>query len=222
MVYYIDDIEEIEDALLEELLPYVSLQRRERANKYRFRSDRVQSVLAFVLLRIALDTEYGCRLMPRLSAMTTGKPYLANLPDVHCNLSHCKKGVACGISDSALGVDIQNYVCFKESLATKFMSENELRAAKAGDADTAFTRLWSMKESYGKYTGRGICYDMPEFTAVEGVTPDGCICQSHMLAHFVISVTSAEPLPLVRIDAAELPERCRMLEKENGSVRFHR
>ncbi len=199
---------------MEELLPYVSSERRDRANKYRFRSDRVQSVLAFVLLRIALDTEYGCRMMPRLAAMATGKPYLANLPNVHFNLSHCKKGVACGISDSVLGVDIQDYVRFKESLATQFMSENELQAARAGDADTAFTRLWSMKESYGKYTGRGICYDMPGFTAVEGVTADGCVCQSHMLENFVISVTSSEPLPLVRIHAAELPERCRMLEKE--------
>lgn len=217
LVYYIDDIERIEDAFLEELLPYVSLQRRAGANKYRFRSDRVQSVLAFVLLRIALDTEYGWRMMPRLTTMKTGKPYLANLPGVHFNLSHCKKGVACGISDSVLGVDIQDYVCFKESLATRFMSENELHAAKAGDADTAFTRLWSMKESYGKYTGRGICYDMPGFTAVEGVTPDGCICQSHILENFVISVTSAEPLPLVCIHAAELPERCRMLEKESGA-----
>ena len=158
---------------MEELLPYVSSERRDRANKYRFRSDRVQSVLAFVLLRIALDTEYGCRMMPRLAAMATGKPYLANLPNVHFNLSHCKKGVACGISDSVLGVDIQDYVRFKESLATQFMSENELQAARAGDADTAFTRLWSMKESYGKYTGRGICYDMPGFTAVEGVTAEG-------------------------------------------------
>lgn len=202
---------------MEALLPYVSLQRRERARKYRFRSDRVQSILAFVLLRIALDTEYGCRMMPSLTLMPTGKPYLADMPDVHFNLSHCKKGVACGISDSALGVDIQDYVCFKESLAKQFMSEKELHAAKAGDAGTAFTRLWSMKESYGKYTGRGICYDMPGYTAVEGVTANGCVCQSHILENFVISVTSAKQLPLVRIYAAELPERCGMLEREDGS-----
>lgn len=215
MVYYIDNIEQIEDALIEKLLPYVSAERKARLEKYRFRSDRVQSVLSFVLLRIALQLEYGCLDMPKLALMPTGKPYLAELPRVCFNLSHCKRGVACGVSGKALGVDIQDYVPFKESVAKRFMSEAELNAAKAGDADKAFTRLWTMKESYGKYTGRGLHYDMPGFTATEGVLADGCICSNFEFAHFVLSVTSDEPLELVQLDAAALPEMCSMLKTES-------
>ena len=92
-------------------------------------------------------------------------------------------------------------------------ARQELSAVKAGDADMLFTRLWTRKESYGKYTGRGICYDMPSFPVREGALEDGSFCQSHVLEDFVISVTAAEPQRLIRLDAAELPERCRLLEK---------
>ena len=212
VVYYMDRIEQMQDAEIDALMPYVSSERLARAQQYRFRSDRVQSLLAFVLLRVALHLEYDCRRMPRLAVTAEGKPYLADMQGIHFNLSHCKKGVACGVADSALGVDIQHYVPFKEALAKRVLTRQELSAVKAGDADMLFTRLWTRKESYGKYTGRGICYDMPSFPVREGALEDGSFCQSHVLEDFVISVTAAEPQRLIRLDTAELPERCRLLE----------
>ena len=212
VVYYMDRIEQMQDAEIDALMPYVSSERLARAQQYRFRSDRVQSLLVFVLLRVALHLEYDCRRMPRLAVTAEGKPYLADVQGIHFNLSHCKKGVACGVADSALGVDIQHYVPFKEALAKRVLTRQELSAVKAGDADMLFTRLWTRKESYGKYTGRGICYDMPSFPVREGALEDGSFCQSHVLEDFVISVTAAEPQKLIRLDAAELPERCRLLE----------
>lgn len=212
MVYYIGELEQTEDALFEQLLPYVSSERMARIEKYRFRSDRIQSVLAFVLLRIALKLEYGCIKMPRLASLPTGKPYFADMPKIHFNLSHCKKGVACGISDQPLGVDIQNYVPFKEKVAKRFMSEAELTAVKAGDADKMFTQLWTVKESYGKCLGRGVCCDMPRVKTDNGVFADGHLCQSYALENFVISVCAEKELDLKRLCTPELPELCRMLE----------
>ena len=53
-----------------------------------------------------LSQEYGINENVVLSEGSCGKPYLSNYPFVHFNLSHCDKGVACMISDSAVGIDI--------------------------------------------------------------------------------------------------------------------
>lgn len=206
MIYYIDLTGEFDDTKLAALLPYVSAQRQARAEKYLRRSDRVQSVLAFLLLRIGLYREYGMTQMPKTALLPNGKPYLAELPDIRFNLSHCKTGVACAISDGEVGVDIQHYVPFKASIAERIMTADELLEAQTGDADAVFTRLWSLMESEGKFTGDGVSLDLKQRRA-----PERCIRQSHMLEHFVLSVTSEKPLALVKLCAAELLALCRPL-----------
>lgn len=62
--------------------------------------------IAYLLLRYGLRKEYGINENVVLSEGSCGKPYLSNYPFVHFNLSHCDKGVACMISDSAVGIDI--------------------------------------------------------------------------------------------------------------------
>lgn len=219
MIYYIDHLEKINDVLINQLMPYVSAERREKAKKYRFRTDQVQSVLAFILLRIGLHAEYGVCEMPEIAVNDTNKPYLTNLQEVYFNLSHCTAGVACGISDSELGVDIQNYVDYKDSIATYFMSPTENLAAKAGNPSVEFTRLWTLKESYGKYKGLGICYDMPQISITENIMQNGCICQSHILDNFVLSVASTKHIDLMELRAEELLDKCYLLKKmeEKGS-----
>ncbi len=211
MIYYIDLTGEFDDTKLAALLPYVSALRRERAEKYLRRSDRVQSVLAFLLLRIGLYREYGMTQMPKIALLPNGKPYLAERPDIHFNLSHCKTGVACAVSDGEVGVDIQHYVPFKPSVAERIMAAEELLEAETGDADAVFTRVWSLTESEGKFTGDGLSLDLTKRR-----TPERCIRQSHMLEHFVIATTSEKPLALVKLCVAELPALCRPLLPANA------
>ena len=209
MIYYIDLTGEFDDTKLAALLPYVSAQRRARAEKYLRRSDRVQSILAFLLLRIGLYREYGINQMPIIAYLPNGKPFLAERPDIHFNLSHCKTGVACAVSDGEVGVDIQHYVPFKASVAERIMTAEELLEAETGDADAVFTRMWSLTESEGKFTGDGLSLDLTKRR-----TPERCIRQSHMLEHFVIATTSEKPLGLVKLCPSELPELCRPLSSQ--------
>ena len=211
MVYYMDLTEQFDDAMIDALRPYVSFERRVRAEKYLRRSDRVLSVLAFLLLRIGLYREYGMTQMPKTALLPNGKPYLAERPDIHFNLSHCKTGVACAVSDGEVGVDIQHYVPFKASIAERIMTADELLKAQTGDADAVFTRIWSLTESEGKFTGDGVSLDLTQRRA-----PERCIRQSHMLEHFVLSVTSEKPLALVKLCVAELPALCRPLLPANA------
>ena len=113
------------------------------------------------------------------------------------------------MSDGEVGVDIQHYVPFKASVAERIMTAEELLEAETGDADAVFTRVWSLMESEGKFTGDGISLHLRQRRA-----PERCLRQSYVLEHFALSVTSEKPLALVKLCAAELPALCRALEPQ--------
>ena len=208
MIYYVDQLHTVDDAQLEALLPYVSHDRVAVASRYRFREDRVQSVLAFILLRIGLWEEYALSQMPEIAFDDTKKPYLIDSPTICFNLSHCKKGIACGICDAPIGIDIQHYVDYKEPLAKKIMTSKEFSLCNGDRVE--FTRIWSLKESYGKYLGCGIQYDMAGYEVFEND-----ISKSYIFPDFVLSVSAKPSMQLVKIQPNELFARCQMLRTEH-------
>ncbi len=217
MIYYIDDIQGLSEGDLEALLPYLSRERKEKLFRYRFFSDRLQSALAFVLLRFGLKEEYGLIHMPHLTYEEHGKPCLGGYPDICFNLSHCKHSVACGIARTPLGVDIQHFVPYKDDLAAYFMTEQERVNAKAGDAGSEFTRMWTRKESYGKYLGSGICYEMSKLSLWEDREIAGVLTRSHRLPFGYLSVSCAEAVPIRKISYGVLLDGLQGLLQEEDT-----
>ena len=103
-----------------------------------------------------------------------GKPYIKDA-DIFFNLSHSGDMAVIAVSDRDVGVDIQKLKHFKDSLvdhvfniedrelAKELMAELTdtglgVGAAQHGDSsfDQVYTRMWSMKESVMKYTGKGL------------------------------------------------------------------
>lgn len=148
---------------LQAALSAVSEQRRKQALRYRFERDQRLSVAAYRLLQHALLTEYGIELPPTLDYDTNGKPLLAERPDVHFSLSHCREAVACVVSDQPVGIDIETFDHYDEVVARRVMNDEEVREilASATPAIT-FTRLWTMKESLYKLTGDDAGDDIPQ------------------------------------------------------------
>lgn len=109
-------------------------------------------------------------------ASAGGKPYLSDVTghpcDIFFNLSHSGTKVALGISDKEIGVDIEKIRHFKDSLIKRVFTEEERQLAQrsswssgsnssasdgaCAEPDEAYTALWTRKESYMKYTGRGL------------------------------------------------------------------
>ncbi len=104
-----------------------------------------------------------------------GKPYIKGLSDFSFNLSHSGDMAVIAVSDREVGVDIQKLKHFKDSLVDhvfniedselvkELMAELtdtglEAGAAQHGDSsfDQIYTRMWAMKESVMKYTGKGL------------------------------------------------------------------
>lgn len=89
-----------------------------------------------------------------------GKPYLTGaLVPLFFNLSHSGDYVVCVIGDSEMGVDIQKLGQGKLEVARRFFHPEEVRELEklTGREQTdLFYRFWAIKESFLKYTGRGL------------------------------------------------------------------
>ena len=148
---YIDD--HIEDFDLEQALAQVSRQRREQALRYMMEIDQRLSVAAFRLLRHALWVEYGFKQMPELQYDPSGKPSIKHW-NFNFSLSHCRRAVACALSDGPVGVDIETMDHYSPEVAARVMSPLEIDDINhSPDPALTFTRLWTMKESLFKLTG---------------------------------------------------------------------
>jgi len=103
------------------------------------------------LLDHALTCEFGITVRPEISRTTHGKPYFTD-SDVHFNYSHCKYGSACVIAKHEVGVDVQEICAIKPSVIKRVCCDNELKVIQNDDD---FIKMWTLKEAYAKFTGKG-------------------------------------------------------------------
>ena len=107
MLWLIEQVEKIKLFDLVSLIPCLSEERREKFARFRHEPSAVQSALAELLLRYALREEYGQTALPDIHTGGKGKPFFPGRPDIHFNLSHCSKAVACALDADPVGVDVQ-------------------------------------------------------------------------------------------------------------------
>lgn len=95
-----------------------------------------------------------------------GKPYLTDYPGIHFNLSHSGEYVCCAVADFEVGVDVQQHQTVKVGVANRFFSveDNRLLAGLTGaEKEEWFFRIWSIRESYVKFTGKGLGQGLANF-----------------------------------------------------------
>ena len=92
-----------------------------------------------------------------------GKPFLPDCP-LFISLSHSKGWAAAAVSDSPVGIDLQEIRQLSDRLLQRCYSSDERKWIAEGNAAERATRLWTMKEAFGKLQGTGILLDR-QFTA---------------------------------------------------------
>lgn len=137
--------------------------RREKVLSFKFHIDRVLSAKAYLLLCQGLRQLYGIHEMPSFDYTGHGKPVLHGYPDIHFNLSHCRKGVLCVIDDKPIGCDIEEIEqhLYLELCHHCFNEQENTSITMAANPSIAFTHLWTIKEAALKLTGEGICDNLP-------------------------------------------------------------
>lgn len=194
--------------LIDEWGALLSDSRRNKVKKYRFDKDKLLCTVSFVLLRYALRCEYNISFVPEFDISQSGKPELKN-SNIFFNISHCDNAVLCGIDVNPIGVDIQDYRPDITDVGHIFVGEHETTAFQGANS---LTRLWTLKEAYGKFIGEGICYDLKkmDFSGIKNINEtqeyNGLKIFSEEFEHYALSVCGENDISIKIAEMTELME----------------
>ena len=195
MVYVFDGLPHVTSEQMQRATSLIPAYRREYAARYRFESDRIQSIFAFLLLQYGLREEYAIEEALQLD-YSNGKPTLSGLEHLHFNLSHCRLATACAVSSAPVGVDVQDWLPRHLSVAKQVCCEQELAFLETVQApQIEFAKLWTRKESYGKFGGQGILYPMQELCLL-GQAPCGTVMETFAFDGYALSYCAEEILKI--------------------------
>ena len=147
---------------VEAALAALTSDEKERALRFRFARDRRRFVVARTAVRLILGEYTGLTpLQVPLRLSDSGKPYLADRPDLHFNLSHCEDRGVLAVSRRPCGIDLERIRDVPEALeiAQRLFTDSEnraLRAIPSRQRPAAFLRCWTRKEAFVKAKGEGL------------------------------------------------------------------
>ena len=139
-----------------EILNLLSMRRREKAERYRTREAAFLSAGAGYLLHCALKERGLSEQDAKYSFGEHGKPYIEGF---HFNLSHSGTVAVLAVASGEVGVDIQKIAPVREELVKRVCTEREyayLNHLSHEERERGFFRLWTAKESAGKFLGTGV------------------------------------------------------------------
>ena len=154
-----------DDAIFERQLALVDGVRREKVNSLAVREKKNSSLAAGVILPLALKA-CGIAGEVRVEYGLWEKPRLISPQGVFFNISHSGAWTVAAVSDSEVGVDVQQVKPVDMRLAKRFFTAEEWRRIEeAGDGATElFYRFWTVKEAYLKALGTGLSRPLNSFS----------------------------------------------------------
>lgn len=154
-------ISSADDRIYRKLYEKASVQRKLRADRYLRREDKLRCVTAAALLKKELGVEEE-----ELIKNDFGKPYIKDRNDVYFNLSHSGQYVVIAWGNTEVGVDVQQHdpSTDMEGIGRRFFALDEMQYAHRNTE--RFYEIWTKKESFLKYTGRGLHMELNSFSVL--------------------------------------------------------
>lgn len=165
-LYTMDTKKLSDEAYFKKCYDRLSAYRKEKTDNCRLLDDKNRSIGAGLLLDKGLG-EYGLKEAEvRFAQGENGKPYLLDYPGIHFNLAHSGHMVLAVFADREVGCDIEKIKAANLKLAKRFFCPEEyayLTSLKGEEQNRGFYRLWTLKESFLKVTGKGIRMPLNSF-----------------------------------------------------------
>lgn len=134
--------------------------RKEKVDRLQSVEKKLLSMGVFLLLTDVLGKRGISPEEIEFSYNANGKPTLTHFPNVHFSLSHSGNTVFCAVSDAAVGCDVERIRRIDLNIISRFFSPGEQAQIEAqptqADKEKMFFRLWTLKESFIKMTGKAI------------------------------------------------------------------
>ncbi|MGN0033477.1 MAG: 4'-phosphopantetheinyl transferase family protein [Candidatus Limimorpha sp.] len=166
-----DKVEDLGDDFIERCMSFLPAWRCEQMLKYKYNRGRIESAVSYLMLLGLLQRQLGN--FQKDLAFTYnehGKPFLTKQPDLFFSISHCKSAVAVALSNTEIGVDIEETSRFRDSLVRYVCNDDEIREIEdSKDKSLAFIKLWTRKEAVFKFLGIGITHDIKDILSNKDV-----------------------------------------------------
>ena len=196
---YIANIQKLPDPKENsKILESIWQERKDKILSYKFENGRKESLGSALMLQKVL---FQNNLTPQnIKYGQNGKPEISGL---NFNISHSKNFVICSVSENPVGCDIEKIRSIKSVFEKRFFTPNEVSYLDKFSGDEKlkqFCRLWTMKESYMKFTGEGmkLALNRFEFNIEDSVKVfrDGvscsCFIKEYEILDYCISICSEE------------------------------
>ena len=161
---------EIPEKTLSRLMALVSPAKRDRVERLLSKRNAVNMLMGEVITRMAISVRTGLKNhMLEFSLNQYGKPLLLNDPDLHFNISHSGNLVVCALDNKPVGIDVEIHKQVNLKIARRYFcqDENNFIIADMGKVIERFYKIWTMKESYVKWEGRGMSTPFDSFSVLD-------------------------------------------------------
>mgnify|MGYP005774718979 FL=1 len=118
-----------------------------------------ETKISYLLLSYIYYNKYNKRLdISSIYKDKNGKPiFLDN--KLYFNISHSTNYITCSLSNTNIGVDLEEDRIIKDTLINKIKNKN--------DIDLDIIQIWNIKEAYSKYLGIGLKLDFSKISINE-------------------------------------------------------
>ncbi len=148
------------ETLFNEKLKEVSPLRAARALRPRAPEERSLCLGAGLLLGIAARENGIDAAKEEPATEKNGKPTFARFPSFHFSLSHAGKYAVCVTAATGVGCDVEMIAPPREAVCRRLFTPEErgyvYSFASPEERAKAFTRVWTLRESFGKCAGGGL------------------------------------------------------------------
>jgi 4'-phosphopantetheinyl transferase len=156
----------LDDLTSKTLLSAIDEKKRERLLKFVFWQDMHRSLFADLLIRKIMIEEYDLTNEEIYFTVNEyGKPNCDILNDFHFNISHSGDWVVCAVDKNPIGIDIEEISTIDLDISKNFFSDKEHNdLILSNNPFDYFFTLWSLKESYIKFLGKGLSHPLNSFS----------------------------------------------------------
>lgn len=156
----------LDDLTSDLLLSVIDKDKQERLLKFVFWQDMHRSLFADLLIRkIIMDSSDLENENISFKENEFGKPYIESINNFHFNVSHSGDWIVCAIDKNPIGIDIEKISTIDLEISKNFFSDKEHEdLLLSNDPYDCFFTLWSLKESYIKFIGKGLSLPLGRFS----------------------------------------------------------
>ncbi|HEY5588720.1 MAG TPA: 4'-phosphopantetheinyl transferase superfamily protein [Candidatus Paceibacterota bacterium] len=187
-LYYVEIDENIDENIYAYLLSLISLKKQHKISKFKFAVNKKLSLFSDILVQYI-----ACQILNvttndlHFANNEYGKPYLVGYPNFHYNISHTINAIVVGVSNKPIGVDIEKIKQSDLKIAKRFFTDNEINYTLSDTKryDKLFYEIWTRKEAYIKWDGRGLSIPLKSFDVkndICGVTIRTFLIQDYLLS----------------------------------------